>query len=149
MATNASKTSNRANGQVSFDHVSFDEVPSEAQAFDSQAYAPISNGVIRPDATVTGTAGNDVLTGTSSNDVLQGLAGDDTLDGGVGADTLIGGTGNDTYFVDNVSDIVTENVGEGTDTVNVTAAITYTLGANVENGQVATTASGTTLPAMR
>ncbi len=36
-------------------------------------------------------------------------------------------------------------MGEGTDTVNVTAAITYTLGANVENGQVATTASGTTI----
>ncbi len=86
-----------------------------------------------------------MLTGEGSVNVLTGGAGDDTLDGGVGADTLIGGTGNDTYFVDNVSDVVTENAGEGTDTVNVTAAITYTLGANVENGQVATTASGTTI----
>ena len=42
-----------------------------------------------------------------------------------------GGTGNDTYVVDATGDVVTENVNEGTDTVQ--NSITYTLGANVEN----------------
>ena len=44
-----------------------------------------------------------------------------TLDGGVGADTMLGGLGNDMYFVDNASDVWSENVGEGTDTVFSTA----------------------------
>ena len=40
---------------------------------------------------------------------------------------MIGGAGNDTYVVDNAGDIVTENGGEGTDTVQTTLT-TYTLG---------------------
>ena len=44
---------------------------------------------------------------------------------------MIGGVGNDTYIVDNAGDVVTEAVGEGTDTVQTSAS--YTLGANVEN----------------
>ena len=42
-----------------------------------------------------------------------------------------GGTGNDIYIVDNAADVVTEYAGEGIDTVD--AAISYTLGAEVEN----------------
>src|SRR5204862_536600 len=61
----------------------------------------------------------------------------------VGADTMIGGTGNDTYYVDNLGDVVTENAGEGTDTVNVSVS-GYTLAANVENGTITTT-TGLTL----
>ena len=53
------------------------------------------------------------------------------LDGGAGADTMLGGLGNDIYVVDVATDIVTENAGEGIDTVQ--SGITYTLGANVEN----------------
>jgi Ca2+-binding RTX toxin-like protein len=44
---------------------------------------------------------------------------------------LVGGQGNDVYFVDNASDVVTENANGGTDTVN--ASISCTLAANVEN----------------
>jgi Ca2+-binding RTX toxin-like protein len=53
----------------------------------------------------------------------------------MGADTLIGGTGNDTYTVDDVGDVVTENLNEGTDTVQ-SYLNSYTLAANVENLQL-------------
>ncbi|CAK0743880.1 serralysin [Gammaproteobacteria bacterium] len=76
------------------------------------------------------TAANTIL-GNSGNNLLSGGLGNDTLNGGTGADTLVGGAGNDTYVVDNISDIVTENLGEGTDTVQ--SAVTYTLALNVEN----------------
>jgi Ca2+-binding RTX toxin-like protein len=81
--------------------------------------------------TATGNALDNVLVGNSSNNTLTGNAGNDTLDGGVGSDTMLGGVGNDIYVVDVASDVVTELASEGTDTVQ--SAITYTLGANVEN----------------
>ncbi|GBE72959.1 hypothetical protein myaer87_01860 [Microcystis aeruginosa NIES-87] len=89
--------------------------------------------------TLTGTANlngtgnnlNNILTGNSGNNILTGLAGNDSLDGKAGTDTMIGGLGNDTYTVDNTGDIVTENLNEGTDTVQ--ASISYTLTDNVEN----------------
>ena len=80
---------------------------------------------------LAGKSGNDDLIGGAGNDTLIGGAGNDVLDGGTGADTMRGGEGNDTYFVDNAGDIVIEKSGEGTDTVD--SAITYVLGANVEN----------------
>ena len=78
-----------------------------------------------------GGAGNDTLTGGIGNDVLIGGDGNDVLNGGAGVDTLTGGTGNDTYYVDNAGDVVTEQVGEGTD--KVISSISYVLGDNVEN----------------
>ncbi len=78
-----------------------------------------------------GGAGNDTLLGGGGVDQLDGGAGNDTLDGGIGADTMIGGSGNDLYVVDDVGDGVTEQAGQGTDTVQ--SSITYALGANVEN----------------
>jgi Ca2+-binding RTX toxin-like protein len=44
---------------------------------------------------------------------------------------MSGGAGDDSYFVDGTSDVVTENAGEGTDTIN--SSVTRTLGSNFEN----------------
>jgi len=79
----------------------------------------------------TGNTLNNVLMGNSASNTFTGGDGNDTLNGGVGSDTLVGGTGNDLYVVDVAGDVVTEVAAEGTDTVH--SALTYTLGANVEN----------------
>ena len=61
-------------------------------------------GLVIPDVTVDGAAGDDLLHGTNGVDQIHGfdgndtlLAGDgrDTLDGGAGADVLVGGAGGD------------------------------------------------------
>lgn len=69
--------------------------------------------------------------GSQLNDVLLGTSQSDSLDGGAGDDWLVGGAGNDTYYVDSLSDQVTEKSGEGTDTV--ISSVTYSLSANVEH----------------
>ena len=94
--------------------------------------------------TIAGTAGNDTLTGGVGNETLIGLGGNDTLTGGTGADTMAGGTGNDTYYVDNPADAVTENPGEGTDTVWASYSCALAAGSEVENMKVNAT-TGLTL----
>ena len=79
----------------------------------------------------TGNALDNTLLGNSANNTLNGGAGNDRLDGSLGNDTMIGGTGNDTYVVNQVGDVVTESLNQGTDTVE--SSITFTLGSNVEN----------------
>lgn len=83
------------------------------------------------DNVITGNFGNNYLYGYDGNDTIFGGAGNDRIDGGAGNDTMQGGIGDDTYVVDSVSDVVTENFGEGMDTVE--SGIAYTLGANLEN----------------
>ena len=79
----------------------------------------------------TGNALANVLTGNTGANLLSGGQGADTLDGGAGADSMLGGAGDYTYTVDNAGDMLTENAGEGSDTVN--ASLTWTLGRNFEN----------------
>ena len=109
--------------------------------------ANFENLTLQTSGTGTGNTANNVLTGLYGADTLSGLAGDDTLDGGAGSDSLIGGIGNDSYVVDDVGDVVVENLGEGVDTVQ--AALSYTLGVNVENltltGTAALNATGNAL----
>ncbi|MBB2710841.1 UNVERIFIED_ORG: Ca2+-binding RTX toxin-like protein [Rhizobium etli] len=73
-------------------------------------------------------------TGNDLANAIRGGAGADILDGKAGADSLIGGAGNDTYIVDELADVVTEAINQGTDLIK-TALSVYTLTniANVEN----------------
>jgi len=75
---------------------------------------------------------DNLITGGIGADSLSGLDGNDTLVGGGGSDTLVGGIGNDTYVVNNSGVVLTENSGEGTDTIR-TSLTSYTLDPNVEN----------------
>ena len=81
---------------------------------------------------IRGFGGNDFLFGGSDSDELYGDKGADSLDGGPGADRMFGGPGNDVYVVDDPGDGVTEQAGEGIDTVQTVLA-SYTLGPNIEN----------------
>jgi Ca2+-binding RTX toxin-like protein len=74
---------------------------------------------------LTGNAVANILTGNAAANILNGLA---------GADTLIGGDGADTYVVDDAGDLVTETnalAAGGIDLVQ--SAVSFTLGANLEN----------------
>ncbi len=95
----------------------------------------------------TGNALDNVIVGNSGRNTLTGGAGNDWLDGGTNSDGLVGGTGDDTYVVDATGDSITENAGEGADTV--LSSVTWTLGTNLENltliGAIAVNGTGNTL----
>src|SRR5262245_4594030 len=84
----------------------------------------IALSVAPPNSTV-------VLNGNDLPNALFGTSGADYLDGKGGGDWLVGGKGDDTYFVDSPGDMVTENPGEGLDTVF--SSTHYRLPATVEN----------------
>ena len=100
------------------------------------------------------------LYGGLGNDYLIGGVNDDVLNGEAGADVMRGGSGSDIYIVDNTEDQVIENQFNsyhyadswdyqpsfgwnqyygGIDTVQ--SCVTYTLGANVENLTLTSTAA--------
>ena len=64
------------------------------------------------EATIVGTAGNDVLVGTNKADVIAGLGGNDTVEGGNGADVICGGAGNDVIGGGNGVDWITGGDGD-------------------------------------
>ncbi|MBS9394218.1 MAG: hypothetical protein HEQ29_14105 [Dolichospermum sp. LBC05a] len=82
---------------------------------------------------ILGTTGNNNLVGTANNDYIDGKAGNDTLNGGAGVDILIGGTGNDIYVVDSITDTITENANEGTDSIQSSVTFTLATLSNIEN----------------
>lgn len=68
-------------------------------------------------ATLYGNAlGNQITSGSATADRLYGFDGNDTLNGGSGTDTMVGGLGDDMYFVSS-TDVVSEAVGQGSDTL--------------------------------
>ncbi len=80
---------------------------------------------------MAGNEGANRLTGSTGNDTISGGDGADTLNGGAGNDSMTGGHGDDVYLVNAIGDVVVESGGGGTDTVQ--SAISYKLGAEVEN----------------
>jgi trimeric autotransporter adhesin len=95
-----------------------------------QSTVTYSLGVNVENLTQTGTANVDGY-GNGLHNVIYGNSGNNILDGGAGNDTMVGGAGDDTYVVDSTGDVITENAGEGVDTVRTNLA--YTLTSNVEN----------------
>ncbi|ADI29102.1 retention module-containing protein [Methylotenera versatilis] len=90
------------------------------------------------DDILIGNGGADYLDGGIGNDTLNGGDGNDILVGGAGNDTLIGGLGDDIYRIDSAGDVITENAGEGVDTVEIDAGYnvgTYNMNLvpNIEN----------------
>ncbi len=100
--------------------------------------------------TLEGGNGSDSLFGGDGDDALFGDipgftgSGDDYLDGGAGNDVMSGGFGNDTYIVDSLGDTVTDQPGQGFDTIRTSVGYTAPLGVEelIYTGTVGVTLNG-------
>ncbi|MES2944978.1 MAG: cadherin-like domain-containing protein, partial [Pseudomonadota bacterium] len=116
------------------------------QVMDDQGLAAVATQLFvvkAPSNVINGTAGNDKLTGTAADEVLNGFAGKDVLDGKAGMDSMAGGDGSDTYYLRNVGDVAIETnsaASGGMDKVYSYLA-SHTLGSNIENGRIMTSAA--------
>lgn len=99
----------------------------------SQIGKAFYNGLasVRDCLTIAYTTTIENATGSAYNDTLIGNAVANVLNGRAGADNMQGNGGDDIYYVDNAGDVVTENAGQGTDSVY--ASVSFALGDNVEN----------------
>lgn len=77
----------------------------------------------------TGEAAGDTF---SSIEVFKGSGFNDTFTSSSAVETFRGGAGDDLYVLDQATDVVVENFGEGVDEIQTTAS-SYTLQTNVEN----------------
>ncbi|MCQ9326775.1 calcium-binding protein [Neisseria dentiae] len=91
-------------------------------------YVPVAGNDV---VVVVGTQNNDVLYGSLGRTVIYGNGGNDTIYGLSGLDAMYGGEGNDTFHIKGSGDTVTEEAGEGTDTIY--SSVSYTASRNVEN----------------
>ncbi len=73
--------------------------------------AVTTEGVSRPDCTITGTSGDDTLHGTSGDDVICALGGDDIVRAGLGDDTVYLGAGDDSATLGGGNDIAWGQAG--------------------------------------
>jgi Ca2+-binding RTX toxin-like protein len=127
ITVNASSVNNVLNGARGIDTLSY-----------AEAGAGVTVSLALSGGQATGGSGTDSirnfenLTGSDFADTLIGTAGNNVIDGGAGNDVLKGGKGDDTYLVDSAADAITEQAGNGIDTVNATVG-GVTLGAEVEN----------------
>ena len=80
---------------------------------------------------MTGAGGDNILNDMDGNDTLIGADGEDTLIGGAGVDVFNGGEGNDTFVLDSATEVITEALNDGIDTVQI--ASNYTLSEHLEN----------------
>lgn len=151
ISTSGFRVSNMAGGSDGLANVEFVQFSDGVYDVTRQVFVPSSGlGV-----TITGTALADTISytvapigqlkATPFTDIIFGLGGNDMIDGSLGADTMYGGAGNDTYFVETIGDQTIEankSTGlddGGTDLVN--SAISYTLGAFIENMTLTGTAA--------
>lgn len=82
--------------------------------------------------TLTG-AGDINGTGNVLGNVITGNSGSNLIDGGAGIDTMLGGAGDDTFVVSEVGDVVSENLGGGTDEVQAWVNYDLSTSPNIEN----------------
>ncbi|HEY0149691.1 MAG TPA: calcium-binding protein [Allosphingosinicella sp.] len=93
-----------------------DQVQASAAVYTLSANVEWLRGMLQSGQTLTGNATANTLSSGDGNDILDGAG---------GADRMFGGAGNDTYYVDDLGDTISENIGAsgGTDEIRTTLAV--------------------------